>query len=108
MLKILLLILKIFGIVLLSILCFILLLGLLVLFVPIRYKVKAKKENETWAKARIKWLFGIISIKCDYKEEKLTYSARVCGKLIVSDKPKKKNKKRNKPENKRKDKPKEY
>ncbi len=94
MLRILLLILKILGIVLFSVLGLILLFTLIVLFVPIRYKVRAKKENETWMKARVKWLFGIVSIECDYKEEKLTYSARICGKLIVSDKPKKKKKKK--------------
>ena len=91
-----LLILKIFGIVLLSILGLVLFITLLVLFVPIRYKVKAKKEDETWLKARVKWLFGILSIKCDYKDEKFTYSARICGKLIISDKPKKKKKRHKK------------
>ena len=96
MLRIVLLIFKIFGIVLLSILGFALFITLLVLFVPIRYKVKAKKEDETWLKARVKWLFGILSIKCDYKDEKFTYSARICGKLIVSDKPKKKKKRQKK------------
>ncbi len=94
MLRIILFILKILGIVLFSVLGLILFLALIVLFIPIRYKVRAKKENETWMKARVRWLFGIVSIKCDYKEEKLTYSARVCGKLIVSDKPKKKKKKK--------------
>lgn len=90
MLRIVLLIFKIIGITLLSLLGILVVLALLVLFVPIRYKVRGKKEEETWLKARIKWLFGVISVKLDYKNEKLTYSARICGKLIVSDKPKKK------------------
>lgn len=96
MLRIVLLILKIIGITLLSLLGLLVVLALLVLFVPIRYKVRGKKEEETWLRARIKWLFGIISVKLDYKDEKLTYSVRVCGKLLVSDKPKKKRNKRKK------------
>ena len=101
MLKIILLILRILGIVFLSVLGLLLLLLTMVLFIPIRYKIKAKKLEETWAKARIKWLFGIILIKLDYMEDKLTYSVRVCGKLIVSDKPKKSKRKKNKPDKKK-------
>lgn len=102
MLNILLLIFKILGIVFLSVLGFLLLMLFLVLFLPIRYKIRAKKENDIWGKARVKWLFGILYVKCDYKEEKFTYSVRICGKLILSDQPKNKKPKKKKKKNNKK------
>lgn len=69
MLHILLMILKIIGIILLCILGLLLVIILCVLFVPIRYKGKAKINDEVVAKANISWLLHIVSIQILYKEE---------------------------------------
>lgn len=67
-------ILKIIGITLLCILGFILLAILLVLFVPIRYKVTAEgninqNEKDYHAKAKVTWLLSIIHGKYEYPGE---------------------------------------
>lgn len=61
MLHTVLLILKIFGIVLLCILGILVLLLLSVLFVPVRYRLLARKTETVWAKARVSWFFHILS-----------------------------------------------
>lgn len=68
-------ILKIIGIVLASVIGLVLLVLSLILFVPIRYKVKAKKENcdETVIEAHgtITWLLHILNIHIDYPSDSL-------------------------------------
>ncbi len=67
MLPVILQILKIVGVVLLVLLCTILALFLLVLFVPIRYKLEADKNGEhADANASISWLLGFLRAKVRY------------------------------------------
>mgnify|MGYP003319203795 CR=1 FL=1 len=74
-----LLILKIIGIVLLSIIGFALFLVLLVLFVPVRYKGKGYyRNNEYDFKANASWLLHIVSFSYGLKEEE-----GLCFRLFV-------------------------
>lgn len=69
MIHIILLILKILGIILLLFIGLILLTLTVVLFVPIRYRVKMVKEEEDgvfWIKARVYWLLHAVSVQYDY------------------------------------------
>ncbi len=64
------LILKIIGIVLLSLLGLILVLLLLVIFSPLCYRIKAHKEAESFnAAVRILWLLGLVSASMSYDGE---------------------------------------
>jgi hypothetical protein len=81
--------LKIIGIIILFfILLLILLLGLL-LFVPIRYRVKAEYNQKAVGEFYIHWLLSIISIKGNYKES-FYYIVRVFGWKIVDSRKEKK------------------
>lgn len=75
MLPVLLTVLKIIGIVLLSVIGLVLLLLLVVLFVPIRYKLYAKKTDEEndniKADGKITWLLHLINVKISYPSEEL-------------------------------------
>lgn len=71
-----LLILKIIGITLLSILGLLIVLILVVLFVPVRYKIKAKREGTEDAKpveamAKVTWLLHIVSVSAVYPAEEI-------------------------------------
>ena len=83
MLNTLLLVLKIVGIVLLCIIGILLLLVILVMFVPVRYKGNASKENgednPVYALAGVSWLLHIISAAFEYKEGKTLLSIKVFG-----------------------------
>ena len=71
-------VLKIIGISILSILGLLLFIILLVLFVPIRYRIFGEKmaESDFFAEIKITWLLHIINILAWYKEE-LFYRVRV-------------------------------
>lgn len=104
MIQVLLLILKIIGIAILSVLGLILLVLALVLFVPVFYRIRVIHNPEkTQVKARISFLFPLLLVTVQYLK-KLSYKLRVFGiALLDSDKPKKvKNKKEKKPKNKKK------
>lgn len=80
MLHILLMILKITGIILLSILALILFLLLIILFVPIRYTADGKKnETDLYGRARISWLFGLIAFIILYQEKNLKLQLKIFG-----------------------------
>lgn len=66
-------VLKITGIVLGSLLGFILLLILLLLFYPFHFRIIANKHEEFAAKAKVFWLWHIISVTVDYRKELKTY-----------------------------------
>ena len=69
MLTILFKILSILGIVLLILLGIALVVILLVLFFPISYKAAGKRTaEEFWITARVKWLFGLLRMNCDYPD----------------------------------------
>jgi len=101
-LKVLLLLLKWLGILLLVVLGLVLLLVLLVLLAPIRYKGKlAKKEapEEIFsADALVSWLNPLLRIRILFREKKLRYTVRIFGFCLMdSEKPKKEKKKKDKP-----------
>ncbi len=78
------LILKIIGISLLTILGLILLLLLLALFVPVRYQAHAKKQEELWCRGRITWLFHLVSIPIAYEKGELSFRLKLFG-ITVKD-----------------------
>lgn len=90
MLGILLTVLRIIGIILLSILGLGLLLIIIVLFVPVRYKVKGS-YGPPYFKARASYLLNIIVISAEYKD-KLIYKLRVFGFPLFSSEKKQKTK----------------
>ena len=76
------LILKILGIVLLSVLGIAIFLILIILFVPIRYKLYAKingNASDTFAYVKISWLLHILSFKLLFKNSKLEQIIRIIG-----------------------------
>lgn len=75
---ILLLVLKITGLVLLGILGFVLLLLILVLFFPVRYKAEVTYHEEPLVKARVGWL-GIIAFKLKFENKELWYRLSILG-----------------------------
>lgn len=80
MLHVILTILKIIGIVLLSILGLIILILCCVLFVPVRYRVTAAKDSEhTDAVVKIHWLLHIVSIKAFLDNKKLRTRLKIFG-----------------------------
>lgn len=57
------------GIILLIILSIIIILGLLILFVPARYRIKAEFDNDAVIDYRLSWLAGIISYSGGHNED---------------------------------------
>lgn len=75
-LHIILLVLKIIGYVLLGILALVLLLILELLFIPFCYKAKVNKEGDTIeAGGKFSWLFGLIRMKINYKNQDISGGA---------------------------------
>lgn len=94
MLHIILFLLKLIGIILLSILGIILFLILIVLFVPVRYRMEAEWNDEFLAKAKIGWLFRALYVRITFTGGKLRMILRIFGRVFYdSDKPKEKIKK---------------
>lgn len=84
MVSVLLTLLKIIGIVLLSLLGLFIVLLLLVLFVPVRYRFKGYyKENEFVCHGKITWLLHLVSLSLDYDKEFIT-SIKIFGINISS------------------------
>lgn len=77
-------VLKIIGITLLVLLILFILLLCLILFVPIRYKVYAGKDEAVCIKAKITYLFHVITVPGGYMEEKMSAKIKVFG-LTVKD-----------------------
>lgn len=76
MLHIILMILKILGILILSILGLAVCVGLLVLFCPIRYRLEGSLFGKPEGSIRISWLFRLISVFFVYKEKQAEF--RIC------------------------------
>ena len=72
-----LLILKIIGIVILSLLALVLFLVILLLAVPFRYRGRFEKEEGVAAYAAVSWLFRIVDFKVSYGEGGLSPELRV-------------------------------
>ena len=78
MLSIILTVLKIIGIVLLCILGLVVMILLLVLFVPIRYRIRAKKDESFRFNAGLSWLIHIVSCFLSY-DDKLSKGLKIFG-----------------------------
>lgn len=88
MLHILFLILKIIGIILLAILGIAVALVCIVLFVPIRYRLKAETTNGLSGlllEFKATWLFHLVSAYAIYKETELEWKARIAWKKLGGD-----------------------
>ncbi len=77
--EIVLFILKIIGIILLSLLLAVLLLAALIMFYPVSYRLEAAYEESLCAKAKVHWLFHLISVTLDYKETGKKCILRILG-----------------------------
>ena len=79
-------VLKVIGIILLCIIGFLLLIILLALFVPIRYKLKGNKgieNSDIKASVCVSWLLHLISFKAEFVDSKLAYSLNALSPLNV-------------------------
>ncbi len=84
MLQIFFLILKIIGIILAAVLGLAILLLLLVLFVPVRYRAYGvKKEGECRAEAKISWLLHLISVPVAFWEGELSAKIKILGITLM-------------------------
>lgn len=84
MLQIFFLILKIIGIILAVVLGLAILLLLLVLFVPVRYRAYGvKKEGECRAEAKISWLLHLISVPVAFREGELSAKIKILGITLM-------------------------
>ncbi|MCQ2496763.1 MAG: DUF2953 domain-containing protein [Lachnospiraceae bacterium] len=95
---------KIIGIALAVLVGLILLIVLLLLFVPFRYKGSAKYPN-TKAKAKLTWLLHLLNVSVDYDENNMIMIVRFFGFKIMSTDPedvRKKEEKERKKQEKRK------
>ena len=99
MLHILLFILKIIGILLLSILGLILLILALVLLVPVRYRAGLQMRTiaDYSADGKVSWLLGLICLTGGYDGEQVKLDIRIFGHSLLHKKPKKQKKRRKKP-----------
>ncbi len=79
MLHILLMILKIIGIILLAIIGIALLIVILILFVPIRYKIQAHRYDDTMAKVNVSWLLSAIRFTLEYNGAEVDTKIRILG-----------------------------
>lgn len=75
--------LKIIGILLLSLLGIIFLLLALVLCVPVRYRVEGSEEEVRRIAGKVHWLLHVVSVSFSYEENRLEYSLRIFGILIL-------------------------
>lgn len=73
------LVLKIIGIVLLSVIGLVLLILALVLFVPIRYRVKADYDEKLLAEVKVSYLLHIVTFLLEYDGENLTKKLKLFG-----------------------------
>lgn len=105
--EIILLILKIVGIILLSVIGIILLLAALIMFYPVSYNLQAAYEDSLYARVKVHWLFHLISVTLDYKEEGKKCILRILGIPIMdflNPKPKKEKKEKKRAKKRKKQK----
>jgi len=77
--------LKIVGLIVLGIIGLVLLLALLLLFVPFRYKGGCSIDTRNYdTKADVSWLLGLIKLKTEYNNGGLCYNAYVLGIKVYS------------------------
>ena len=80
--SVILLILKIIGWILLTLLALFLLIVILLLFVPVRYRTEGSIEEKVQIQGKVHWLLHILSFGFSYNEEGFSYSLRLFGKRI--------------------------
>lgn len=78
------LLLKILGIILLIVSVVILLSVILILFVPIKYKISGGYTEAVLGSAKIKWMFNAISFKIQYRGGKKRYLLKLFGFTVRS------------------------
>lgn len=83
MISVLLTLLKIIGIVLLSLLGLFLVLMLIVLFVPVRYRIKGYYKDDFVCHGRATWLLHLVTVSIDFEKELIT-SFKILGMDISS------------------------
>ena len=76
---VLLMILKVIGWILLSLLLLVLFLILMILFVPITYRASVSSQEEFWAKVRTSWLFRLVNLHVDYENGQVLVYLRILG-----------------------------
>lgn len=81
--SVILLILKIIGWILLTLLALFLLLVFLVLFVPVRYRTDGSIEENIRVQGKVHWLLHILSFGFAYNEDGFSYTLRLFGKRIA-------------------------
>ncbi len=86
------LLLKIIGIILASILGLLIFLILIVLLVPIRYRLDADNKDEVRAEMKISWLLRLIYIRIFYSDNQLIIRFHLFGKLLYDNRNPKYNK----------------
>jgi hypothetical protein len=95
MLHIILLILKIIGVILLSVLGLLLALLLIVLLVPVRYQLRVSHGEALYLKGGVSWLLHLVQISVTHIEGVLHIRARILGFLLYDNlKPRKTKKKK--------------
>lgn len=77
--SVLLLILKVIGIILLALLGFLLLLAVLALFVPVRYRITGVAEDEARIQGQLTWLFPVLGFRFSYEKGEFTQVLRIFG-----------------------------
>jgi hypothetical protein len=82
MLHIILFILKIIGIILASIIGLLLFIIVIVLLVPIKYRVTADKKEDLMAEAKITWLFRLLYLHISFKDNHYKMRFRILGKVF--------------------------
>ena len=80
--SVILLILKIIGWILLTLLALFLLIVFLVLFVPVRYRTEGSIEENIRVQGKVHWLLHILSFGFSYNEDGFSYTLRLFGKRI--------------------------
>lgn len=98
MLGILLTILKITGIILLTILLLVLGILLILLLVPVRYHMAGEYGEEKWCRGKVTWLLHLVSIPISVDENGVDVKVKIFGRALKKsgDKKKKRKKKNNK------------
>ena len=77
------LILKIIGWILLTLLAIFLLIVFLVLFVPVRYRTDGSIEENIRVQGKVHWLLHILAFDFSYNEEGFSYTLKLFGKRIA-------------------------
>ena len=78
MIAVLQIILKILGIILLSILGIFIVLLLMTLFIPVRYRIQGNYKDELKCRGKVTWLFHLVSVSFIY-EKGISTSVRILG-----------------------------